>query len=182
MCPPAASYSAAWGWTGSSAKAFKGEQNVHQLPLHCFVSLSLEAMFLNFCLDLYWPEQAVSEAFSAVRGYSTPCFVSLEFFAEQFEYSVWLDAWLLSLLPLLSQVLSSLPRGSQIPRSKCFRGFVVMPGRVSQPGVGQSLPNTERSASESSGQEYARCRRPSKVRSVTTLGLLFQTWMWDPAR
>lgn len=74
MCPPAASDSAARGWMRSSAKAFKGEQNVQQLPLHGFVNLSLEAMFLNLCLDLYWPEQAVSEAFSAVKGYSTSPF------------------------------------------------------------------------------------------------------------
>lgn len=78
MCPPTASYSVAWGWTGSSAKAFKGEQNVHQLPPHCFVNLSLVAVFINLCLDLYWLEHAVSKPFAAVKVYSSPCSVSPE--------------------------------------------------------------------------------------------------------
>lgn len=59
---------------------------MHQLPQHCFVNLSLEAMFLNLCLDLYWPEQAVSKAFSAVKGYSSVCFVSLEFLLNSLNF------------------------------------------------------------------------------------------------
>lgn len=124
MCPPAA-----LGRVGCSEGLSKtkmgyseernGQKEQNQLPLHCSVNLSLETEFLDLCLDFYWPEQAVSKAFSTVKEYSSPCLLcSLDFFARGFEFSEWVDGWFLSLLPLLSQALSPFPQGSSISRCK----------------------------------------------------------------
>lgn len=47
------------GLEGVLGRDFR-EQNGHQLPLCCFVNLSLETQVLDLCLDFYWPDQAIT--------------------------------------------------------------------------------------------------------------------------
>lgn len=156
-------------------RAFK-EQSGHQLPLHCFVNLSLETKFLALCLDFCWPEQAISKAFSAVKGYSSPCFCV---------------PWIFSLKGL--NIRNGLMSGFFHSSHSYLKRYLHCPRAPRSSGANDSealwwcqegfhrtvLPKYE---SESTGQELARCRRLSKVRSVITPDFLFQLWIYRTLR
>lgn len=66
---------------GGLSQELKRRAKCDTAPLHCFGNLSSGAVLLSCCLDLYWPEQADSEALEAMKGHSGLCYVSPEFLA-----------------------------------------------------------------------------------------------------
>lgn len=161
-----------WGpWQG-----FQRAKWASAPSLHCFVNLSLETKFLALCLDFCWPEQAISKAFSAVKGYSSPCFCV---------------PWIFSLKGL--NIRNGLMSGFFHSSHSYLKRYLHCPRAPRSSGANDSealwwcqeefhrtvLPKYE---SESTGQEWARCRRLSKVRSVITPDFLFQLWIYRTLR